>query len=161
DVERATSWRAAGGALCQERTGPRWQTRVVREIACDAIVFSGQWLPETACLSGSPVEIDQRTNGPVVDQVMRTSCRGVFAAGNVLHGVESSGWCAVEGARAGASVARYLRGEIEAAQGHVEFVRSPENRLHCSATVGLPADAPGSGDSHPRHPPGSERRAQT
>ena len=48
---------------------------------------------------------------------MRTSCRGVFAAGNVLHGVESSGWCGIEGARAGALVARYLRDEIDGSQG--------------------------------------------
>ena len=100
--------------------------RGLREIACDAVLFSGHWLPETAFLSGSPVDIDRRTNGPVVDQAMRTTCRGVFAAGNILHGVESSGWCAVEGARAGAAVARFLRREIGAAQGQVEFALSPE-----------------------------------
>jgi len=97
-----------------------------REIGCDAILFSGKWLPEVAFLCGSPVEIDQRTNGPVIDQAMRTTCSGVFAAGNVLHGVESSGWCAVEGARVGASVERYLRGEMDGAQGQAEFARSSE-----------------------------------
>lgn len=97
-----------------------------REIGCDAILFSAKWLPETAFLCGSPVEIDRRTNGPVIDQAMRTTCRGVFAAGNVLHGVESGGWCAVEGARAGVAVTRYLRGRIDGAQGQIEFMQSPE-----------------------------------
>jgi hypothetical protein len=34
---------------------------------------------------------------------------GVFAAGNVLRAVESSGFSAIEGVRVGASVAAYLR----------------------------------------------------
>ena len=47
---------------------------------------------------------------------MRTSAAGIFAAGNMLHGVESSGWCANEGRHAGLMVARYLRGELTGAR---------------------------------------------
>jgi thioredoxin reductase len=132
-----------------------------REIACDAVLFSGKWLPEVAFLHESLVEIDLRTNGPIVDQAMRTTCRGVFAAGNVLHGVESSGWCAVEGRHAGAAVARYLRGELAGAQGQVEFMPSPEmdfivpqrwdDRLtHLEAKVRIPATIRVANDQHQR-----------
>jgi hypothetical protein len=41
----------------------------------------------------------------------------VFAAGNVLHPVESSGWAAHEGQRAGVLVAKFLAGLISARQG--------------------------------------------
>jgi hypothetical protein len=44
--------------------------------------------------------------------MMRTTLPGVFAAGNVLRGVESSGIAALEGGRAGACAAAYLRGSL-------------------------------------------------
>lgn len=100
--------------------------RGIREIACGAVLFSGNWIPEIGALYGAPIAIDPGTRGPAVDQAMRTSCRGVFAAGNVLHGVESSGWCAIEGARAGALVARFLRGEIQGPQGRHTISHSPD-----------------------------------
>ena len=83
-----------------------------RRLATDGIVFTANWIPETAALAGGPVALDPRTAGPAIDQAMRTSSRGIFAAGNVLHGVESSGWCANEGRHAGDMAARFLRGEI-------------------------------------------------
>lgn len=90
-----------------------------RRLPTDAVIFSGNWIPEAAALAGGPVAIDPRTGGPEIDQAMRTSAPGIFAAGNMLHGVESSGWCANEGRHAGLMAARYLRGEIAATQsGH-------------------------------------------
>lgn len=83
-----------------------------QRLAADGIVFTANWMPETAALAGSPVALDPATRGPRIDQAMRTSGRGIFAAGNLLHGVESSGWCANEGRHAGDCVARFLRGEI-------------------------------------------------
>lgn len=88
----------------------------IRRLDTDAVIFTGNWIPETAALAGGPVTLDPRTGGPEIDQAMRTSAAGIFAAGNVLHGVESSGWCANEGRHAGMTVARYLRGEIGAGQ---------------------------------------------
>jgi thioredoxin reductase len=91
----------------------------VRRLPTDAVIFTGNWIPEIAALTGGPVMIDARTGGPEIDQAMRTSAAGVFAAGNMLHGVESSGWCANEGRHAGLMAARYLRGEIAGTQtGH-------------------------------------------
>ena len=59
-----------------------------RRLATDGILFTANWIPETAALAGGPVALDARTAGPRIDQAMRTSGRGIFAAGNVLHGVE-------------------------------------------------------------------------
>lgn len=88
----------------------------IRRLPTDAVVFTGNWIPEVAALAGGPVMLDPRTGGPEIDQAMRTSAPGVFAAGNMLHGVESSGWCANEGRHAGLMAARLLRGEVGATQ---------------------------------------------
>lgn len=91
----------------------------IRRLPADAVVFTGNWIPEAAALAGGPVMLDPRTGGPEIDQAMRTSASGIFAAGNMLHGVESSGWCANEGRHAGLMAGRYLRGEIAGTQvGH-------------------------------------------
>jgi pyruvate/2-oxoglutarate dehydrogenase complex dihydrolipoamide dehydrogenase (E3) component len=87
-----------------------------QRLPTDSLLFTANWIPETAALAGGPVALDPRTAGPQIDQAMRTSSPGIFAAGNVLHGVESSGWCANEGRHAGEMVARYLRGEIGGAR---------------------------------------------
>ena len=97
-----------------------------QRLTTDGVVFTANWIPETAALAGGPVALDPATRGPRIDQAMRTSCRGVFAAGNVLHGVESSGWCANEGRHAGAMVARYLRGEIGGDQAGAAIALSPD-----------------------------------
>jgi NADPH-dependent 2,4-dienoyl-CoA reductase/sulfur reductase-like enzyme len=80
-----------------------------RAIACDTVIFSGEFVPDSAMLPGGPVALDRNTGGPMIDQHGRTSEAGVFAAGNLLRAVETSGFAAIEGARVGANVAAYLK----------------------------------------------------
>jgi len=77
-------------------------------IACDVIVFSGDWIPENELARRGEVETLQPSRGPQVDARFRTSRVGVFAAGNLLRGVETADWAALEGRRAAQSLARYL-----------------------------------------------------
>lgn len=86
--------------------------RGLHRIACDTVVFSGDFIPDAALLPASGLAIDARTHGPVIDQFGRTSGTGIFAAGNLLRAVESSGWAAIEGARVGASAAAFLGGAL-------------------------------------------------
>jgi hypothetical protein len=97
-----------------------------QRLATDGVVFTANWIPETAALAGGPVVLDPATRGPRIDQAMRTSSRAIFAAGNLLHGVESSGWCANEGRHAGAMAARYLRGEIGGEQTGAAIALGPD-----------------------------------
>jgi thioredoxin reductase len=97
-----------------------------RRLPADGVIFTAGWLPETAALAGGPVVLDPATGGPQIDQAMRTSSPGIFAAGNVLHGVESSGWCAKEGRHAGDMVARFLRGEIGGERTGTPLTLAPE-----------------------------------
>lgn len=92
------------------------QSGVTRDIACDGVLFSAGWIPETVAIAKGPMLIDSMTKGPVVDQAMRTSIPGVFAAGNVLRGVETSGFAALEGKRAGAMAALAIAGKIPSEQ---------------------------------------------
>jgi hypothetical protein len=53
--------------------------------------------------------MDPGTRGPAVDAGLRTSTRGVFAAGNLLHGAETADVCALEGRRVAFEMAAFLR----------------------------------------------------
>lgn len=79
-----------------------------RTIECDTVVFSGDWIPENELARRGDLETGQPCHGPQVDALFRTSQSGVFAAGNLLRGVETADWAALEGQRAARSIARYL-----------------------------------------------------
>jgi pyruvate/2-oxoglutarate dehydrogenase complex dihydrolipoamide dehydrogenase (E3) component len=82
------------------------------KVDCDSVLMTAGWRPDAAWVQGTEVEVDARTGGPAIDQMMRTTLPGVFAAGNVLRGVESSGVVALEGERAAACIAAYLKGSL-------------------------------------------------
>jgi thioredoxin reductase len=79
-----------------------------REIACDTIVFSADWIPDHELAAMAGVELDPGTRGPAVDPALRTSRPGVFAAGNLLHGAEPADVAALSGRHAAAAVVTYL-----------------------------------------------------
>ena len=77
-------------------------------IECDSVVFTGDWIPENELARTGNVETGKPSLGPQVDSFFRTSRPGVFAAGNLLRGVETADWAAQEGRSAARSVARFL-----------------------------------------------------
>jgi NADPH-dependent 2,4-dienoyl-CoA reductase/sulfur reductase-like enzyme len=127
-------------------------------LACDTVVFSGDFIPDAALLQGSGIEIDPGTSGPAIDQHGRTSVPGIFAAGNLLRAVESSGWAAKEGACVGANVAAYLArpGEwrtdatrIRAGAGLAYAI--PQVWAPAPGMAALPASLRASGDARGAH----------
>ena len=85
-------------------------TGATREVECDLVVFTADWIPdhELAVLAG--IELDPLTKGPAIDAGLRTTLPGVFAAGNVLHGAETADVAALDGRHVAAAVARHLGG---------------------------------------------------
>jgi len=77
-------------------------------IECDTVVFTGDWIPENELARRGEVETLKPSLGPQVDSLFRTSQVGVFAAGNLLRGVETADWAALEGRGAARSIARFL-----------------------------------------------------
>ncbi|GAA1366818.1 NAD(P)/FAD-dependent oxidoreductase [Streptomyces beijiangensis] len=79
-------------------------------IACDTVVFTGDFVPDHELARRGGVLLDPGTRGPAVDSAFRTAEPGVFAAGNLLHGAEPALYAAREGGLAAAAVLRHLEG---------------------------------------------------
>jgi thioredoxin reductase len=82
-----------------------------RRVACDTVVFTGDWIPDHELAVAAGLELDPGTRGPAVDTGLRTARPGLFSAGNVLHSAEPADVAALSGRRAAASVASWLSGE--------------------------------------------------
>ncbi|MEU9479976.1 FAD-dependent oxidoreductase [Streptomyces sp. NPDC048191] len=79
-------------------------------LACDTVVFTGDFVPDHELARRGALALDPGTRGPAVDGALHTTRRGVFAAGNLLHPVERAGTAAAEGARAAGAVLDFLTG---------------------------------------------------
>lgn len=84
-----------------------------RTVECDLVVFTADWIPDHELAVMAGCELDPGSLGPLVDQALRTTRQGVFAAGNLLHPAETADICALDGRHVAASVAAYLRGARE------------------------------------------------
>jgi NADPH-dependent 2,4-dienoyl-CoA reductase/sulfur reductase-like enzyme len=80
-----------------------------RAIECDTVVFTGDWIPEHELARRAGCVLDGGTRGPTVDQMLRSSRPGVFAAGNLLHGAETADVAALDGRRIIEFVLNYFR----------------------------------------------------
>jgi NADPH-dependent 2,4-dienoyl-CoA reductase/sulfur reductase-like enzyme len=83
-----------------------------RRIACDGVLFTGEFTPAAELVRQSHLALDEKSGGPAVDQFGRCSDPAFFAAGNLLRPVETAGWCWAEGMRIGGNVARDLAGAL-------------------------------------------------
>jgi thioredoxin reductase len=79
-------------------------------VACDTVVFTGDWMPDSELARMRGLSIDPGHRGPVVDTALRTSAEGVFGAGNLLHPVETADVAALDGRHVAVQVAGYLDG---------------------------------------------------
>ncbi|MFB6785116.1 NAD(P)/FAD-dependent oxidoreductase [Streptomyces olivaceus] len=77
-------------------------------LPCDTVVFTGDFVPDHELARRGALTLDPGTRGPAVDGALRTSRPGVFAAGSVLHAVESAATAAREGAHAAGAVRDWL-----------------------------------------------------
>ncbi|HVA21577.1 MAG TPA: FAD-dependent oxidoreductase [Candidatus Micrarchaeia archaeon] len=83
----------------------------VRRVACDTVIFTGDFVPDHELARQGGLRIDPRSRAPVVDGHQRTSRPGVFAAGNLLHAAETAAVAAACGTEVAAAVLDHLRGE--------------------------------------------------
>lgn len=76
---------------------------------CDTVLLSVGLIPENELSRQAGIEIDRRTNGPVVYENMETSIPGVFASGNVVHVHDLVDFVTAESQRAGRAAALYAK----------------------------------------------------
>lgn len=78
-------------------------------IACDTVVYTGDWIPEHEVVRNGGLIMDTGTLGPQIDSHFRTSMPGVFAAGNLLRGAETAATSAMEGRFAARNIVDFLQ----------------------------------------------------
>jgi NADPH-dependent 2,4-dienoyl-CoA reductase/sulfur reductase-like enzyme len=92
------------------------QFKVVRgteqEFKVDTLLLSVGLIPENYLGEKAGVILDLKTKGPVVDENYQTNIPGIFVCGNSLHVHDLVDFVTEESRRAGKSVVRYLRGEL-------------------------------------------------
>lgn len=107
---------------------------------CDTILLSVGLIPENELSRSAGIEIDPRTNGPVVCENMETSIPGIFACGNVLHVHDLVDFVTAESARAGHAAAAF-RTETNSDHSHMLDIRNGSlvgytvpQRIHADAS---------------------------
>lgn len=117
-------------------------TRARRLIDCDTVVFTGDWVPDHELAQSAGIELDPATKGPLVDLSLRTRRPGVFAAGNVLHPVDTADIAALDGIFVAAAVDRYLCGDLTEGAGGVRIRPGGALRWISPGLLGSDASAP-------------------
>lgn len=159
--ERPTAWRFSAGLpwllgiplLLSTRlvaiSGDRRVDSVIvsdgageRSIACDGVILTGEFTPESALLRISHIEIDAATGGPLVDQYGRCSDPAYYAAGNLLRAVETAGWSWREGQAVAAAIADDLHGDLPATTRRVRIRPQAPVRYAVPQIVSFPAGPP-------------------
>jgi len=80
-----------------------------QEIACDGVLFTGQFTPESSLMRMSHLEIDKKTGQPRVDQHGQCSDPSYYVAGNILfEPVKVAGKCWKSGQIAARWIAKDL-----------------------------------------------------
>lgn len=83
-----------------------------KHIACDTVVFTGDWIPENDLARNSSLEMCTGSRAPEVDSLGRTRQPGIFAIGNAVHPAEASDICAINARRAVRGLHDWLNGGV-------------------------------------------------
>lgn len=84
-----------------------------KEYECDTLLLSVGLIPENDISRKTGLEIDRRTNGLIVNEMMETSAEGIFACGNVVHVHDLVDFVSAEARKAGTAAAKYIKDEVK------------------------------------------------
>jgi NADPH-dependent 2,4-dienoyl-CoA reductase/sulfur reductase-like enzyme len=79
---------------------------------CDTLLLSVGLIPENELSKSAGIQLDAITGGPVVNEAMETSVKGIFACGNVVHVHDLVDWVTEESRRAGRNAAKFIQAEL-------------------------------------------------
>lgn len=114
-------------------------TGVTSEIACDAVIFTGRFVPEASLLASLPRELtDPGSRGPAIDQSWRLAEPRLYAAGNVLRSVETAAWSAREGAAAALAIADDLQQRLPMPERRLPVTATDPVKLVTPAAIAIP-----------------------
>lgn len=113
------------------------------DLPADGVIVTGGFRPDAALLRGSHLAVDPASGGPVIDCWGRLSDPVYFAAGNLLRGVETAGWCWAEGKCTARAIVAALDGRLPAPDGVRITLSDPALALAVPQVIGrVLADAP-------------------
>jgi len=98
-------------------------------IECDTLVLSVGLIPENELSRRILVELDPSTNGPLVDDRMETSIKGIFACGNVVNIYDLVDYVTLAGYNAGFNASRYVLDKIDYNTDKIRVLK--DNNLFC------------------------------
>lgn len=110
-----------------------------QNLPADGVIVTGGFRPDAALLRGSHLAVDPASGGPVIDRWGRLSDPAYFAAGNLLRGVETAGWCWSEGKRTARAMIAALEGRLPKPGGARIELAHPALRLAVPQLVGSEA----------------------
>ncbi|WP_170836218.1 NAD(P)/FAD-dependent oxidoreductase [Pandoraea sp. ISTKB] len=142
-VHYASRIEAIHGSHRVDAVTVRQEDGKVRTLACDGVLFTGRFTPESTLVRTSHLELDDGTQGPQIDQFGRCTDSTYYAAGNLLRPVETAGWSFREGRRIGHCVADDLLGIMPRAQHVVKIERTEGIKLVVPQRISLPSTAQG------------------
>jgi len=79
-----------------------------KTLECDTVVLTGDWIPDYELAQLGELDLDDGSRGPTVDTALRTSRPGVFAAGNLVHPVDTADVAALDGVHVAQQIKRWL-----------------------------------------------------
>jgi len=91
-------------------------------ISCDCLLISAGLIPENELSKEAGIQLDELTDGPVVDEFLQTSIDGIFAAGNVLQTWDLVDNVTLDGEKAGKNAARYVDGELMKSPNEIKVI---------------------------------------
>ncbi|MCS0497158.1 NAD(P)/FAD-dependent oxidoreductase [Ancylobacter sp. MQZ15Z-1] len=103
------------GADRVEAVAFRRSDGAVETLACDGVLLTGRFTPESALFRQSTIGVEAGSAGPAIDQDGRTADPMVFASGNILRAVETGGWAFREGRAVGRAIAADLARDAQIA----------------------------------------------
>lgn len=101
----------------------------VQRIDCDGLLLTGAFTPDSSLARMAGLRIDPASQGPEIDSFGRCSQPGIYAAGNVLRGVETAGWAWAEGQRTARAILRDLAGDLPPADTGLRIATTGPLRL--------------------------------
>ena len=93
-----------------------------KEFDCDTLLLSIGLIPNNPLLEGLGVKIHPRTKGPIVNQDLETSVKGVFACGNGLHVHDLVDFVSSEGKVAGRNASLYVKGLLKESSNRINIM---------------------------------------
>lgn len=79
---------------------------------CDTLLLSVGLIPENELSKAIGLKLDPVTGGPVVNESMETTVKGIFACGNVVHVHDLVDYVTEESRKAGRNAAEFVKGRV-------------------------------------------------